>query len=92
MEPRPKSRLVPAMIAAWMLCGLLAGYAASYVLVSNVVPSPGSQSRCFGAKWTCAVYCPAGWLEARFTGVKICLMHKSTRGTPDYDVFDTFDP
>ncbi len=78
MSPRPKSRLAPALIVvAGVLCAVLAVYVGGYFAASD--RQDGSTSdirfRTFGAKWQCALYSPAAWMEAATTRTTVFLCY-----------------
>ena len=91
---RPKSRLAPAMIAAWLLFGTLAGYVASYVLVSDRAAAGWRDNkpwelRHFNAKWQCGLLWPAAEAEANLRGIGLALFHQDEM---EHDVFFSQHP
>jgi hypothetical protein len=94
-DPRPKSRLAPALLVVGILCGLLAGYVLSYFILMDdastkvFVEQGSSRERYFGPMWLCAFYSPAARVEAVTTGSMVSLI--SLEESETYDMYPNYD-
>ena len=82
-QPRPQSRLAPAMIVAGVLCAVLVAYVSGCVLSQR---SRGFEvrHRRFRTKWQCVFYVPAVRAETILTGLTVHVGHDSGVGTYTY--------
>ena len=69
-EPRPKSRLAPAMIVAGILFAMLAGYVGGYFAFSEG-PTLDNGVRLFNGPWQALIYAPATRVESWITGEQV---------------------
>lgn len=70
---RPKSRLATTMTVIGILCAVLGVYASGYFADSRLLFKDDVKYRMVGTKWQRTIYIPLAWLEAKATGLPVCL-------------------
>ena len=77
---RPKSRLAPVLVVAFILCAMLAAYVGSYLFSGYAWLEPGIQHRGFYREWQLTLYRPLGQIESRLTGNSVVLVQLTRYG------------